>query len=438
MIDGRQAQAERIVGFIEADFNVAVHSAPGAGKTWMADRISERLTVKRVVRRFDLSVENSGQSILNALRADTGPAHHESIYESYRLLRAELEAAGKPTVIILDEFDSVLRYADGLDFLKLLREVIHRPWKTSVTAFILSRRPLEAIEAQVRGISTLATLCQQEHLGPVVATDLRDLWPQGEELSDVEVTACLSWSTGYAPLVRYWLAARPDRNPSAAAEAEQVVQFQRLLDHLDGMGLRDAAAQLVLGPVLDDWILERRQLEILGVIPRDDDDLCFGSHSIFRDCLRHRTWTLDPWGSLGLAEVRMRGLIDSVLAEAYGAEWIHSDRLKGSKAVQRAYVAAVEKQSVDHRRFGRAGSWLAYTYPQELGDLIMATWDRFEPVFTDGDKALWRTRFDTLATYRTPVAHNRAEVLSPAQRAQCRIYADEVLRAIDRYTDPDD
>ncbi len=432
MIEGRQAQAARIVDFLEADFNVAVHSAPGAGKTWLADSISERVG-GRSIRRFDLSIESSGNAVFSALQGAEGGELCSSIYQAYRSVRDQVEQTPASTVLVLDEFDSVVRWDDGLEFLKLLREIIHRPWKTSVTAFILSRRPLEQIESEVRGISTLATLCQQEHLGALTSADLRSLWPQAVDLTDDELETCLQWSAGYAPLVRYWLAARPDSTPSIAAEAEQVVQFQRLLDHLDGMGLRDAAAQLVLGPIVDDWILERRQLELLGVLARDAEERSFGSHPVFRDSLRHRTWALDPWGRLGLAEVRMRGVIETVLEEVYGNSWISEGPLKGSKAVQSAYSAAKEKQKSDIRRFGRAGSWLAYTYPQDLGDIIISAWTDFQPVFSSADKATWRNRFAALATYRTPVAHNRAEVLSEAQRTQCRIFADEVLRAIDDY-----
>lgn len=431
---GRQAQTTRIVNFLQSDFNVALHSAPGTGKTWLADSIVDHLEGRRVMR-FDLSVESSGEHVLRSLQVEPG-TESQSIYHTYRLLRRELEDSADPTVLVLDEFDSVIRWDDGLDFLKLLREIIHRPWKTAVTAFIVSRRPLDQIESEVRGISTLATLCQQEYLGAVGALDLRTLWPQADALDDTEIKECLNWSAGYAPLVRYWVAARPDLRPSAAAETEQVLQFQRLLDHLDGMGLRDATAQLVLGPVTEEWILERRQLEVLGVLENTSTETHFGSHLVFRDSLRHRTWALDPWGSLGLAEVRMRGLIEMVLEEAYGPDWIGQTPLKGSLAVQKAYESALNKRDDDIRRFGRAGTWLAYTYPQDLSNLIMAAWSDFEPVFNVGDKGTWRTRFQTLATYRTPVAHNRPEVLTDAQRAQCRIYAEEVLRAIDSFTAP--
>lgn len=91
---------------------------------------------------------------------------------------------------------------------------------------------------------------------------------------------------------------------------------------------------------------------------------------------------------------------------------------------------AQPKQEADERRFGRSGSWLAYTYPGDLAEIVLRCWDIFAPVFVGGDKNVWKAKLDAIATYRTPMAHNRAEVLGANERVQCRMYAEQVLRAI--------
>jgi hypothetical protein len=198
------------------------------------------------------------------------------------------------------------------------------------------------------------------------------------------------------------------------------------------MGLATAAAQLVLGPVVDDWIRERRQLDVLGVLDNETTP-GYASHAVFRDYLSSRTADLNPWGVLGTAEVRMRELISAIFENEFGTDW--PERVSSqNRTLRRAIVAADEKREADVRRFGRAGDWLAYTYPQDLSNLIMGNWDKFSHVFSRGDRRYWGERFSRLAEYRTPVAHNRVEVLSSAQRIQCRLYAEEIIKAIDSHT----
>ena len=91
---------------------------------------------------------------------------------------------------------------------------------------------------------------------------------------------------------------------------------------------------------------------------------------------------------------------------------------------------AQPKQEADERRFGRSASWLAYTYPGDLAEIVLRRRDTFSVVFQGGDKQFWKARLDAIATYRTPMAHNRAEVLGVNERLQCRMYAEQVLRAI--------
>jgi len=439
----RSELVTRVADLLSSSSNVAIHASPGAGKTWVADAVTSDLTARGVeVIRLDLSTRSDGAGAMvdltaklngkQSLRAiESGSA---STYGAWDKLNSVLVSRTSKVVLILDQFDAVRDYPDAHEFLPLIRELIHRPKTTHCNALFASRRSLEAIEAQVRGISTLASVCFSEYLGAVTQDDLTLLWEFSSDLEFKERCACLEWSAGHPSLVQYWLATRPDRRPSDAADMQQVEVMQRLVNYLDTLGLLNATAQLVLGPVVEDWLRERKQLISLGVIPpaSEEDRTTLSGHGIFGEVLRRRTWTLNPWGILGEAEIRVRALVETVLLASKGTDWalVISKANPGVKVI---HEDAKAKQDRDARQFGRPGTWLAYTYPQDLWSIISCQWLLFAEVFNSGDKNHWKTRFDALARYRTPMAHNRPEALSVDQRVQCRIFSEEILGRIDEY-----
>lgn len=433
-MSGRRAQVSRVSRLLSSHCNVALHAAPGTGKTWLADQVIESLDKDGdEVRRFDLSLYSSSLEFFCAVADQLNgapPPEDIDIHGAWRHVRSELLAHNGHVILVLDEFDAVVKFMDAAEFLPLFRELVHRPNTTHCSTFIVSRRPLATIESIVRGISTLATLCYPEYLGAVQEDDLAALWPGAVKVSDRELEQCLAWSAGYPPLVQYWLAVWPDPLDPRAGGHQQVVQFGRLVDYLEAMNLRDAAAQLVLGPVIQDWIREVSELEVLGILGEGSN--AFAANEVFRDYLRSRSLGLSSWGLLGRAEIAMRSVIAEVFHDRLGDDWSSAIAMT-SKPVRVSIEEAESKQLADRRKFGRSGDWLAYTYPQDLGNIIMGNWTDFSAVFQPGDKRYWAERFAKLAEYRTPVAHNRAEVLSDVQRTQCQAYAEEVLNCIDRY-----
>jgi hypothetical protein len=439
----RSQLVARVADLLASSSNVAIHASPGAGKTWVADEVTSDLSARGVkVVRLDLSTRSDGAGAMADLTAkidgkqslpaiETGSP---STHGAWDKLNSLLVSRPSQVVLILDQFDAVRDYPDAHDFLPLIRELIHRPKSTHCNALFASRRSLEAIEAQVRGISTLASVCYSEYLGAVTQDDLTSLWELSSDLEFKERCECLEWSAGNPSLVQYWLATRPDLRPSDAANTQQVEVMQRLVKYLDTLGLLGATAQLVLGPVVEDWLRERRQLISLGVIPpaSDEDRTTLSGHDVFRDVLRRRTWTLNPWGILGEAEIRVRALVETVLLDSNGTDWAQMIS-KANPGVKVIHSLAKTKQEQDARQFGHPATWLAYTYPQDLWSIISCQWLLFSKVFNSADKNHWKTRFDALARYRTPMAHNRPGALSQDQRVQCRIFSEEILGRIDEY-----
>jgi hypothetical protein len=295
---------------------------------------------------------------------------------------------------------------------------------------------LQSIETKVSGISTLASVCYTQYLGSLAVDDLEDLGPGADGLTLDEKVECLRWSGGHPVLAKYWLTTRPDIAPDPSSDMERAKIASRVLDHLSDLRLIDAAAQYVLGPIVDDLLFERQELELLGVMSATseeaDGSTSFAEQQHFRDALRHRTWSMNPWGVLGHAEVRLRGLIDNTLNDVYGEDWA-AHVAKKSPAVQTALSAAMAKQARDSKMFSRQAPLLSYTYPGDLWQIVQLEWNSFVPVFDTHDKAYWRNVMTGLSQYRAPLAHGRAEVLGDIQRTQCRLFAEEVIETINSY-----
>ncbi|TFC63095.1 ATP-binding protein [Cryobacterium sp. TMB1-7] len=434
---------ERVRALLTAPANVAIHGSPGSGKSWIGDRVKQLLddTLQPVIR-IDLSTTSSGKDVFVELLLGLNCAHDHSkspsaaVRDVWRTLRSCLISSNQHFVFLLDQFDRVLKFDDALDFLLLFRELVHRPESLRCTALMISRRSLESIETKVSGISTLAGVCYTQYLGSLGVDDLEDLGPGTNGLTLAERVECLRWSGGHPVLAKYWLTTRPDVSPDPSGDMERAKIASRVLDHLADLRLLDVAAQYVLGPIVDDLLFERQELEMLGVVSvegeRTEGSISLAELHHFRDALRHRTWSMNPWGVLGNAEVRLRGLIDNTLSDAHGEDWAPKVAKK-NKAVQTALSEALAKQSRDTKMFSRQAPLLSYTYPGDLWQIMQVEWNSFVPVFSTHDKPYWRNVLTGLSQYRAPLAHGRAEVLGEVQRTQCRLFAEEILTTISQY-----
>lgn len=434
---------ERVRALLAAPANVAIHGSPGSGKSWIGDQVERVLhSTSQPVIRVDLSTTSSGKEVFKELLDGLNftEKHSKSsdttIRDVWRSVRSCLTSSNHRYVFLLDQFDRVLQFDDALEFLLLFRELVHRPESLHCTALMLSRRPLESIETAVSGISTLASVCYTQYLGGLRDADLDDLGPGASGLSADERKDCLRWSGGHPVLAKYWLTTRPDVSPDPSADMERVKIALRVLDHLNDLTLLDAAAQYVLGPIVEDLLFKRQELELFGIVPVPDEppesSASLADQQVFRDALRYRTWSMNPWGVLGNAEVRLRGLIENILCDELGDEWAQTVAKK-SRGVQSALSEALDKQARDLKMFARQAPWLSYTYPGDLWQIIQVEWALFTPVFSTYDKAYWRNVMTGLSQYRAPLAHGRAEVLGEAQRAQCRVFAEEIVGRISHY-----
>jgi hypothetical protein len=367
------------------------------------------------------------------LRLSMGRAPRSGRDDSLRLIFKALSedvADSVGRVVILDEMDAVRRYPDAAEFLRYLRHLISADATRGLNALIVSRRPVRHIEEQVRGISTLAGACYPHYLAPLSVEEVAQEW----FLESPASVSAFEWSAGLPALVDYWNAVtgRPGGVSEPSSELVREAAFVDQLDYLAELGLLPALAQHVLGPIVDDFPVERSLLKAFGLLPTAAQGELPGlsADELMQDLLRARTRDAEAWGRFGAAENRLRELVDATLSDALGVNW--ADTLPESSRVARRVIdAARAMQQRDANKYGHAVSWLAYTYPGELWLLMQDKWHLFGSALPFGDKAYWRERIEGLASLRAPMAHNRGELLSASQRAKVLGWADDVLRATD-------
>ena len=112
-------------------------------------------------------------------------------------------------------------------------------------------------------------------------------------------------------------------NDDDEAEHHQMSAVNRVLDYLDRMGLLSAAAQVIIGPRLDDMPYELALLRSLGILPprKSDSATALCDFPVLVEQLALRARESDAWGTFGAAERSLRGLVDAVLTDKYGLEW---------------------------------------------------------------------------------------------------------------------
>ena len=400
----RSSFPAKMADLIAARANVALRGSPGSRKSWLIDQVHPLLAELGVtVAQIDLSTARNGRDVFQAISAAISDEPEASrlesgdltLQEAWRKTRTAVEGHPRLLVLLVDQFDRVIRFPDAQDFLLRFRELIHRPETLGCVALVASRRSLQNIEVIVQGISTLASICYPEYLGGVGLQDFEPAWGVPEGVTIEQRVACLEWSGGHPSLVKYWLATRPDIRPDAAAETQRTTVIFRVLDYLEDAKLLDAAAQVVLGPILDDWTLESQELELLGIVSDasvDDATYSLSQQDIFCDALRSRTWDMNPWGIFGHCEIATRTMIESVLSHQFGVDWVDELSVR-HRAIRTVRAEALEKLERDKKTFKRHGSWLSYTYPADLWSIMAAEWPLFESVFSTHDKKYRRNVF---------------------------------------------
>lgn len=409
----------------------------------VAELLARTSTTDHAGRRvlLDLSTFANGAEVFAEWYGELTGAFSDataSVHQRFRHLRRYLETNGQSgQVLVLDEFDSVRRYHDGADFLRLLRELLQDPGQTGVAAIVCSRRPVTMIEQQIRDVSTLAGVMEHLTVRPFDQAEFAALLARATTRLTPEWTDVV-WrvSGGHPYLAEMGLCVGLQHNgPSKADQyCDQALHyFQHLETFLRDADLLTELVQTVIGPRVSTNRAAQAELHRYGLTRPPGQALS----AEFTELLGLAALDLDLWGLFGEAERELRRVIDVVLTQAYGTGYLEVI-MRRHKGLAESFAEAERMRQDDIRKFpaARQQGLLHYTYPRQLQELIQAEWAHFKPVMKK-DLPYWRQRLDLLSRVRAPFAHSRPEVVPEADIRLTEIYCREILRVADVVNGPD-
>lgn len=178
------------------------------------------------------------------------------------------------------------------------------------------------------------------------------------------------------------------------------------------------------------------ELHELGVLREEQGELR-GFLRTFEGHLRLVARDIDIWPLWRDTERALRDVLERHLSLVYGPDW--PDRLVKSRPRLGSRIEDWRKNRERERSlFGRASSLLAYTYPMDLYALMVSDWPHFGEPLLGRNKQDWSTNFKVLAKVRTPLAHNREEAVTEADRLQAEGICRAILERYEQWKSADD
>ena len=437
---GRVQLLDRLIDrVVKGAGSTAIVGLARVGKSSLAAELLRRASVEESMSRsslvFDVSTFENGAAIIadwyQQLSRFDG-VMPVSIHQNFRLLRRHLEIQGQRSgqIVVIDELDAVRHFPDGADFLRLLRELLHDPSRTGIVAILCSRRPVAKLEQEVRDISTLAGVLEHLPIGPFDEGEFQTLCSRAPSQVDAGWQKKV-WevSGGHPFLAEMGLCAslRGDDSVEAAEFHDQALRyFEQLESFLHHEGLLPELIQTVIGPRVFSNHAASADLQRYGLTRSPRQALS----RAFTEFLRVVALNLDLWGLFGEVEKELRRVINVVLTDSYGINYLDTV-IKKNRGVATSLAEAERLREVDKRKFpsARDQNLLSYTYPMQLLGIIQAEWQLFKPIMKN-DLAYWRPRLELLARVRAPYAHSREEVVPEPDVRLAEIYCREILRVI--------
>jgi AAA domain len=447
---GTVAVGERFVGRAQLLDQLMDRVVGGAGSTAIVGlaRIGKSSLVAELLRRakeanfvsrsvlvFDASTFEDGAAIFadwyqRLVRSDSGISG--SVYQNFRLLRRyiETEQPRQEQIVVIDELDAIRHFPDGANFLRLLRELLYDPSRTGIVAILCSRRPIARLEQQMQDISTLAGVVEHLPIGPFDAEEFNALCSRGSSPVDTKWQEAV-WhvSGGHPFLAEMGLCAsfRGDQSAEADGFHDQALRyFEQLESFLRGEDLLLELIQAAIGPRVSSDRVALAELQRYGLTRSHRQALS----RAFTEFLEVVALNLDLWGSFGEVEKELRRMVDVVLTDAYGINYL-ANVAKSNKGVAASLAEAERLRTIDIKKFpsARDQNILHYTYPMQLQGIIQAEWKLFRPIMKH-DLTYWRPRLELLARVRAPYAHSREEVVPESDVRLAEIYCREILNTI--------
>jgi AAA+ ATPase superfamily predicted ATPase len=458
--------------FSEGGFgSLAVIGLPRVGKTSLlleaVQRSEEKLSsIRAVVVREDLGIFSSaGQffrsliyDLLNAIREkgwvseaielQTARMLSEktlSFYEIREVFRAIRKSGVRP-VCILDEFDSGrYLFAGKPECFHWIRELSSNPeFKASI--ILISKRRLPDI-ARIAGhdsnywFNVLMTITLRPFSSDEVSEFYRRLESEGvntnTETKDEAKDLCgqhpflldaFAYHAYEGLIQKIDLGLNWFRLTMRTTIREY---YQQVITVLKDVEVLDKLIQHILGP---QWNITQDDLNAMvdyGVIcsPTEGNQSSFARG--FDEYLHFVESAVEIWPLWRDTERSLRYAIENILQSKYGYNW-SEEVVKYQPKLKKIIDIAKDTMAREKARFGdqAATSILAYTYPMDLYRFMAFDWVNLGEPLLGGDKQGWSVKFTLLSKIRTPLAHNRGEVVIEGERVQAEGICREILSRV--------
>jgi hypothetical protein len=377
-------------------------------------------------------------------RARQFPVHDSySAYARCKRGLQQLRRDGMRVLIVVDEFDSVLKFEERRETILRFRELIYQQHLYGTSSLIISRRSIASIEGQIDGVSTLAGVVSHvmfvrplsaDGFDAVVNRCLPD-WPVPK--SERETLWALTGGHPYlTEMLLYYAWPYQSIEEGRSRGIFQILQHYSSLRELHiADGLFDALIQVAVGPRWSVTHAEMQQLICYGLVVADTGQ-AFSDHyqEYLMRCAREGA-TMNLWRE---TEVALRDFVEGVTAKSIGPEWERKvASMSGKEQTGKILDAARQLQQKDQRSFGNCSPRLLdYLYPMELWDIIVAQWNVFAPLLPvsglqgNAQKTYWRERFQLFAKVRNPQMHHRDQVIPASELTTATGYCQELLAVV--------
>lgn len=370
-------------------------------------------------------------------------------------------------IIYIDEFDFAEKvFGNNSSYFQFLRELVSDSNYT-MSFVVVSRRSLMHIETNSFGGSNLNGVFQKVSLKGFDNQELEEYFAKindsGVSLSE-EMKKDILYFAGRSPYLLSTLgrAIVEDQGQNTINDIyercnQQFIEYYKnILSLLKDEDYYLKLIQLYLGPKYDlkkteldelvarGYITEERNASYGNLNKDNDYDLNTTRYETisehFIDYLRTvaEVEVDQIWSILSETEKKMRLIIEKEMKEEYGFRWAEELRRIGSelRKINRWFINFDKVDAYmesNRRRFGvRANDNILNVISiQELTNIMEYHWSKsFAKYFNHELFSIWRTKLDTIAKARNPLAHNFADFLSEEEIKITELYCNEILKFI--------
>ena len=365
----------------------------------------------------------------------------------------KVQIVGYGTLFILDEFDHARHLFKGDTAFQRLRELADYP-EYRLSLVLTSRRSIRDIEHAAGSSSPFHNIFQSQRLAMFSDEDLATYFSLfssiGIPISNADRGQVLFYCGAHPYLLEMLgceIVERFRQHQQIDVDKAADTINQSICEHYDDMirllreeGTLNKLLQILFGPVIDVKSTDVTEIQNYGLIKPTEEGTYVAYSEHFHDYLklheRSTEFAADLWPLWRNTEKALREVITTTMFQTYGDTWI--EKLENERPnLKQIFDKCRQAQQKEEKSFGDRASQnlIDFTYPADLFTIILAKglWDpHFQATFGE-NKNYWDERGKFLARCRTPLGHNRDNILRLHRRKTFEAYCDEILGVLSNY-----